>query len=687
MELADIIHHVAPLLANEDVFALACCSTALRDALQHDLWRRDCVAHWQAKAQTDDTAALQFLFAGASLDYGFQWKPIDALAYAVSTHAAELMLAPLTELKDYVKDGNKLLRHCNSADIAAHVLARCRGLQGANGGLTASHARLQYSCALEAAAEKGHQDVAQFLISALGLTVDDVGKSDWYILCIAARKGHLGFLQWLVSAFDIPPNANVRNLLCTAAQYGHGHIVQFVLDAFYPDTGGAASLQRQIACVAAVVSVLQKYILYPYMAHSLSVLQLLHKECKGLDAVKRVGSSFFSTVCSSGNLDLLTFLWQWAGVPSGQELVYMMLGAAKRGNIGCVKFIASKTPARDLPHVVAAGLAEANDVDTLEYLAALCPLTADQFEAALHLRPAQVAYRSSLPAMRAFMRLFAVQAQDIPDVLQKLRWCEQADVVAFLLGQPWIPFEELREQDVLNGYLSTAARLGRASVLREIWQACQRQGIAHPVSTDAAICMFEAAKAGHTAVLSTMLELGICTLADMRLEQNRVLRHAARLGHADMVRLLLARGLGPQDVAASDHYALRWAARKGYMRVIRPLLDCLGDTASLAAHPRTLPYALKWAIYNGHATVVSFLVEHFQLAAMARTAAPCLAAMAHAAGNNHWRVVRYLAGLGCRLSGRQVQAATRVLTRYKAARNSALPPTTWMDAYLASHEG
>ena len=80
----------------------------------------------------------------------------------------------------------------------------------------------------------------------------------------------------------------------------------------------------------------------------------------------------------------------------------------------------------------------------------------------------------------------------------------------------------------------------------------------------------------------------------------RLLRHAARYGNIEIVKLLVECG---QNIHEGNEYALRWAARKGHVHVVRFLLSC-GADARAYNH-----YSRRFAQRYGHREVVSLLKQ------------------------------------------------------------------------------
>lgn len=88
--------------------------------------------------------------------------------------------------------------------------------------------------------------------------------------------------------------------------------------------------------------------------------------------------------------------------------------------------------------------------------------------------------------------------------------------------------------------------------------------------------------------------------ANIHAKDEAALRLAARNGHIDIVKFLVAQGA---DIHADDDDALRVAAEFGQLDIVRYLVDQGADV-----HARD-DFALRWAASKGHLDIVKFLVR------------------------------------------------------------------------------
>ncbi len=95
-----------------------------------------------------------------------------------------------------------------------------------------------------------------------------------------------------------------------------------------------------------------------------------------------------------------------------------------------------------------------------------------------------------------------------------------------------------------------------------------------------------------------VVELLLKAGADVHADNDYALRWASENGHEKVVKLLLKAGA---DVHADDDYALRLASIYGHKKVVELLLKAGADV-----HARD-DYALRWASEYGHEKVVKLL--------------------------------------------------------------------------------
>jgi hypothetical protein len=127
-----------------------------------------------------------------------------------------------------------------------------------------------------------------------------------------------------------------------------------------------------------------------------------------------------------------------------------------------------------------------------------------------------------------------------------------------------------------------------------------------PTSDKAKEALVEAARAGQTDVVKSLLKHGVDVNARDLLGETALLA-AAEEGHLKVVRFLLDRGA---DVNAR-HATLSWtaliqAAAEGHARLLRPLLDAGAD---INARDNSGATALLRAAENSRAEAVKLLIE------------------------------------------------------------------------------
>ena len=174
-----------------------------------------------------------------------------------------------------------------------------------------------------------------------------------------------------------------------------------------------------------------------------------------------------------------------------------------------------------------------------------------------------------------------------------------------LTPRPWLPPDILRLIDALSRRLEREERLREmhGGVLgRTLWDAAAAGGlrdmrfllaVGADANYDDGRPLNTAARNGHVAVMTVLLDAGLCNV-------DGALGFAAAGGHVPAAALLLARG-------ANIHYlyddALRCAARNGHLEMVAFLLD---NGADLHAQHDC---ALRYAHTNGHTAVVALLHE------------------------------------------------------------------------------
>jgi hypothetical protein len=134
----------------------------------------------------------------------------------------------------------------------------------------------------------------------------------------------------------------------------------------------------------------------------------------------------------------------------------------------------------------------------------------------------------------------------------------------------------------------------------------------------------DAARLGHTEIVELLLEKG----ADVHANNDEALRWASENGHLEVVKLLLENGA---DVHANNDEALRWASENGHLEVVKLLLE---NGADVHANNE---YALRWASENGHIEIVKLLIEKG-----ADVHADNEYALRYASYNGHLEVVKLL---------------------------------------------
>jgi ankyrin repeat protein len=115
-----------------------------------------------------------------------------------------------------------------------------------------------------------------------------------------------------------------------------------------------------------------------------------------------------------------------------------------------------------------------------------------------------------------------------------------------------------------------------------------------------------ACRLGHTEIVRLLLDLPLdCSPAAF---DNVALLYACENGHTEIVRLLLdlplERGVNP---STHDNYALRFASQNGHTEIVRILLDL---PLERGVNPSTNGnYALRFACYWGHTEIVRMLLD------------------------------------------------------------------------------
>ena len=123
-----------------------------------------------------------------------------------------------------------------------------------------------------------------------------------------------------------------------------------------------------------------------------------------------------------------------------------------------------------------------------------------------------------------------------------------------------------------------------------------------------------AARNGHVEMVKYLVARFELTVADARAEDNDPLRCAAGNGHMEMVKYLVDRfELTVADARADNNYALRWAAHNGHIEMVKYLV---GEFELKVDDARANDnFALRYAAWNRQIEMVQYLVERFELTA------------------------------------------------------------------------
>ena len=209
-----------------------------------------------------------------------------------------------------------------------------------------------------------------------------------------------------------------------------------------------------------------------------------------------------------------------------------------------------------------------------------------------------------------------------------------ASIVHLLLS-----YSEANAMDVFHPELavSAAARNGHVALVQALLQHFNLPNN-HNLVTQAA---FAASSRGYLQVVQTLLNYTLDVNVVSHKGQN-LLHHAARGGHARVVRLLLDHGVRYYEGRRGDPLYL--AAINGHQDVVQLLLD---HGADFKAHGRDY-CVLTRAAKNGESPMIRFLVERkFDLHAHNCADVP----LEFAAERCHEDTVRLLVGMGAHVDG------------------------------------
>ena len=123
--------------------------------------------------------------------------------------------------------------------------------------------------------------------------------------------------------------------------------------------------------------------------------------------------------------------------------------------------------------------------------------------------------------------------------------------------------------------------------------------------------------------------------------------------------------LNGTDITANNNRAVKWAAKRGYLEVVKCLHEYGADITA------SNNYAVRWAAENGHLGVVRYLHENG-----ADITAEDNYAVRRAAVCGHLEVVEYLHGNGADITAEENEAVRR------AARNGYLEVVKYLQANM-----
>ncbi|PVV02456.1 hypothetical protein BB560_003089 [Smittium megazygosporum] len=145
------------------------------------------------------------------------------------------------------------------------------------------------------------------------------------------------------------------------------------------------------------------------------------------------------------------------------------------------------------------------------------------------------------------------------------------------------------------------------------------------------IAVRTAAKLGHLEILKLLL----CYRANIHAVDDEALRLSSKFGHLATVKYLLARGA---NISSRDHEALNLASANGHLEIVKLLLE--KDTG---AHSE-INEALRHASQKGHLDIVKYLLD--------QNADVCSAdsnALILASENGHYSIVKLLSEHGANI--------------------------------------